>query len=258
MKLDTGLTSLKSCDRGFTIVELLVTMVIALIVLTAIYETFRSQQDSFIAQEQIAAAQQNLRAGMFLMESEIQMAGCDPTGKVPSAVRGFLNAASGTVHFTKDVTGGKSDGADNDGDGITDNDFEEHYGNGVIAGPNEPNEDITYALSGLNLVRTTVTGGVSNTAMIAENIDALDFVFLDKDGAALNTFGGSVSLGSLPDIRTVQITMVSRISREGRVYTNNIAYRNRRPGGSDIILPAQGDKVTRRILTVTIQCRNMI
>jgi len=255
MKQYTALTSLTGSDRGFTIVELLVTMVIALIVLTAIYQTFRSQQDSFIAQEQIAAAQQNLRAGMFLMESEIQMAGCDPTGKVPDAERGFLNAASGTVHFTKDVTGGEGDLVDNDGDGTPDNLFEENFGDGDVTGTNE---DITYELSGENLVRKTVTAGVSNTAMIAENIDALDFVFLDKDGAALNTFGGSVPTGSLPDIRSVQITMVARIRRAGRVYTNNIVYRNQRPGGSDPIFGPGNDKVTRRILTVTIQCRNMI
>ncbi|MFC1813103.1 PilW family protein, partial [Thermodesulfobacteriota bacterium] len=255
MKHNTGLASLTGADRGFTIVELLVTMVIALLVLTAIYQTFRSQQDSFIAQEQIAAAQQNLRAGMFLMESEIQMAGCNPTGKVPSTDIGFRNAASGTVRFTKDVTGGYvpppgvSDGVDNDGDGVIDNLFEEHYGDGDVA---DTNEDITYTLN-------AVTGNLTrNGQPIAENIDALDFVFLDKDNNPLNSFGGSVPSGSLPDIRSVQITMVSRISREGRVYTNRIAYQNQRPGGSNTILPAQYDKVTRRILTVTIRCRNII
>ena len=61
--------------QGFTLVELLIAMVISLIVMGAIYGTFKSQQDSFLVQSQVTSMQQNLRAGMYVMSRDIQMAG---------------------------------------------------------------------------------------------------------------------------------------------------------------------------------------
>lgn len=62
-------------NQGFTIVELLVAMAIALVVLGAIFYTFKSQQDSYLVQSEVAAAQQNVRAAMHLISRDIQMAG---------------------------------------------------------------------------------------------------------------------------------------------------------------------------------------
>jgi type IV pilus assembly protein PilW len=62
-------------DRGFTLVELLVAMAITLVVMGAIFLTFKSQQDSYIIQDQITATQQNLRAAMYILTRDIQMAG---------------------------------------------------------------------------------------------------------------------------------------------------------------------------------------
>jgi type IV pilus assembly protein PilW len=243
MKHYTTLTSLTGSDQGFTLQELLVTMVIALIVLTAIYKTFRSQQDSFMMQEQIAAAQQNLRAGMFLIESEIRMAGCNPTGKITPAP-GFLVAESAKVQFTKDVTGGESDGVDNDSGADGDNAFEVNFGDGDI---NDANEDITYELSGGDLMRTA--GGVAS--LMAENIDALDFVYLDGDSTVISS---PVTASNLSDIRSIEITMVARTSGATRGYVNNTVYQNQR---GTPIFTATGDRVSRRTLTTTIQSRNM-
>jgi len=62
-------------DRGFTLVELMVAMAISLVVMGAIFLTFKSQQDSYIIQDQITATQQNLRAAMYILTRDIQMAG---------------------------------------------------------------------------------------------------------------------------------------------------------------------------------------
>jgi len=62
-------------DRGFTLVELMVAMAISLLVMGAIFLTFKSQQDSYIIQDQITATQQNLRAAMYILTRDIQMAG---------------------------------------------------------------------------------------------------------------------------------------------------------------------------------------
>jgi prepilin-type N-terminal cleavage/methylation domain-containing protein len=61
--------------NGFTLLEVLVAVAIGLVVITAIYMTFNSQQDSYAAQTQVSATQQNLRAAINRMTRDIQMAG---------------------------------------------------------------------------------------------------------------------------------------------------------------------------------------
>ncbi|MGD9034587.1 MAG: PilW family protein [Desulfobacteraceae bacterium] len=65
----------KAKNQGFTLVELLVAMAIATVVLTAIFFTFKSQQDSYVVQSQVAMTQQNVRGAMQLISRDIQMAG---------------------------------------------------------------------------------------------------------------------------------------------------------------------------------------
>ena len=42
-------------------------MTISMVVMTAIYATFKNQHETYILQELVASAQQNLRAGMLFM-----------------------------------------------------------------------------------------------------------------------------------------------------------------------------------------------
>jgi len=67
--------SRKESHQGFTLTELLVAMVIGLVVMGAIYGTFKSQGDAFVIQEQLTAMHQNLRGAMYVMTRDIQMAG---------------------------------------------------------------------------------------------------------------------------------------------------------------------------------------
>jgi type IV pilus assembly protein PilW len=62
-------------QQGFTLIELLVAMALALVVMGAVFKTFKSQQDSFIIQDQVAAMQQNLRGAMYILTRDLQMAG---------------------------------------------------------------------------------------------------------------------------------------------------------------------------------------
>jgi len=65
----------KKTQKGFTLIELLVAMALTLVVMGAVYKTFKSQQDSFIIQDQVAAMQQNLRGAMHVLTRDLQMAG---------------------------------------------------------------------------------------------------------------------------------------------------------------------------------------
>jgi type IV pilus assembly protein PilW len=205
--------------RGFTMVELLVGMAVSLLAIGAIYSTFLNQHKSYLIQEEFAAMQQNIRNAMFHLQREIRMAGCDPTG---NAGAGITSAGASSISFTEDVRG---DSAGSDPDGALD----------------DANENITYSLSGNNLVRNT--GGGNQT--ISENIDALNFVYLDADG---------ITTATLSEIRSVEITIVARTSRDLSASKNNVIYYNQR--GTQI-LGAQNDNFNRKRLTVLINCRNL-
>jgi prepilin-type N-terminal cleavage/methylation domain-containing protein len=62
---------------GFTMVELLVALTLSLIVLGAIYTTFRTQLYSFQIAEQTAPLQQNVRSAKTFLERDIRMAGAN-------------------------------------------------------------------------------------------------------------------------------------------------------------------------------------
>ncbi len=174
-------------EHGFTLVELLVAMAISGIVMAGVYSVYYSQQKSYMAQEQIAVMQQNLRAAMLFMEREIRMAGCDPTGKAVDFT--VWDISSSSFHFTLDIE--KTGGA---------------YGQ--ISGGNE---DITYVLSGTELRR--------NGNLIAENINSLNFVYLDGD----NNVTASASA-----VRSVEITLevATEDNARTRSFTTNIKCRN--------------------------------
>jgi len=206
-------------DKGLTLIELMIAMTIFLLVIGGIYSTFQSQHKSYLMQEEVAAMQQNIRAAMFYLTKEIRMAGCDPTG---NSGAGIVTANANSLSFTEDVRG---DADDSDPDGAT----------------NDPNESIVYSLSGNNLVRDTGGGN----QVVAENIDALDFVYLDADGN---------STATLTDIRSVEITIVARTSRALRPTKDNNLYYNQQ--GTQI-LGAQNDNFSRKSMTTFIKCRNL-
>jgi len=220
-------------NQGFTMVELLVAMTVSLLALGAIYSTFLNQQKSYVVQGETAAMHQNIRAAMFYLQREIRMAGCDPLG---TAGAGITTANATSIRFSEDVRGPAA-GTDSDGD------------------TNDPNEVITYTRSGNNLVRNDSNGALGNQ-MVAQNIDAIDFVYLD--GATppnvLNPGGGNVPLASLNQIRSVEVTIVARTGRSTMASTNNNAYFNQQ--GFQILGP-QMDNFSRRRLTAVIKCRNL-
>ncbi len=236
MKSQPNLTTPAGSDQGFTLVELIVGMAISALVMTAIYATFRNQHETYIHQGLVAATQQNLRAGMLYMEREIRMAGSDPLG---SAGAGISVADANSISFTLDYRG-TADGSD--ADGFAD----------------DKNEDITYALSNEgNLVRTIpIPGPSTRTDIIAENIGALDFVYLD--GASppnvLNEDLTDTAAGDIASIRSVQITMVAKADQGLPGYFYTKTHSNQQ---GDVIYGPTNDNINSRAMTVTIKVRNL-
>lgn len=221
---------MKHNHKGFTLIELMIAMAISLIVMAGIYSAYRSQQRSHDIQIQVAAMQQNLRAAMFYMEREIRMAGCDPTaGAAPAA--SILSAQANSIEFRSDVRG-DAVGSEPDGD------------------TNDDGEHIEYRIydalgDGTNDLGRDDKNGTGLDA-IAQNIEALDFVYLDRNGNVTAV---------LANIRAVEITLVARAARPdmGR-YINDNVYTNKQ---GTVVLPAQNDNYRRKSLTVHIDCRNL-
>ena len=214
-------------EKGFTLVELLVAVFVAGIVMGGVYSAYYSQQKSYTAQEQMAEMQQNLRSAMFFVAKEIRMAGCNPRGSADDA--GFQAVGTNSVTFSMDIRG---QWATDPPDGDT----------------GDPNETIIYSLSdwngdGINdLMRSTPPTG---NAPVAENIDALDFVYLDANE--------NVTVDRLA-VRSVQISLVARTGRRDLGFTDTTTYTNLQ---GTTILAAQNDNFRRRVLSTHVRCRNM-
>jgi len=69
-------------NKGITLIELLVALVIAGILVAAVYRTFLSQQKTYVIQDQVVDMQQNVRAGINRMMREIRMAGFGGVGDI--------------------------------------------------------------------------------------------------------------------------------------------------------------------------------
>ncbi|MCP4670561.1 MAG: prepilin-type N-terminal cleavage/methylation domain-containing protein [Desulfobacula sp.] len=201
---------------GFTLIELLMAMTITSIVSAGIFTAYQGQQNTQLAQKQTVEMQQNLRAALYIMTSEIRMAGFDPS-KTNGA--GIVSAGDGSsianlLKFTYFNAAAAGDGNDNDNDAAT-------------ADADETLQAIEYYLYD-SLGDGTMDLGRRNGARldaIAENIQTLQFAYLDIDG---------IVTANLSDMRSVQITVVATTD------ANEI---NRTNGN--------------RTLSTTVKCRNL-
>lgn len=249
-------------SAGFTLIELLIAMVITMIIVGAIYSAYKSQQDSYLAQEQVAETQQNLRVALVFLTNDIRMAGFDPTSTGNPTI---VSASSGAIHITKDSTGGESDGDDNDEDGTTDESDESTYGDGDTA---DAGEDVQYGLSdddNSNGIADSLEAGTQGASdddhsdlgrdtggglqAIAENIDCIEFFYTMDDGTQTLT----PPAANLDDIRAVEVSILARANHMDREFNNNITYTT---ASGDTWGPFN-DNYRRRFVSMTIQARNM-
>lgn len=222
-------TSLFTNQRGFTLVELLIATAITGIIGVMIVTAYNSQQHTYRQQDDVAQIQQNIRAAMHLLARDIRLAGYDPTGSANAALIPDGATPDNKLQVTMDLS--------EDGD-IDDS------GNGYDEATNNVVEDITYELSGTNLVR--------NTIVIAEDVEALDFEYLDND---YNDIGNPVA--NADDIRAVQVSIVARGERVVGTPAYSLTFINQQgkeiwPDGA-----TPDDRYQRRYLTTTVKCRNL-
>jgi len=246
--------NIRNTKAGFTLVELMVAMAISGVVLGSIYKVYSAQLQTHTTQQQAVEMQQTMRAVLYLMERDIRMAGYAPLGGLSDPVISIAN--NDQIQFVMDITGGQSDGLDNDGDGNTDettageefdgidNDSdgdvdeadeadESRYGDGDSL---DAGEQIHYYLrSDTALIRNADYGdgaGIQDRP-VAAKINALNFRYLDENGTTLDDDGAGNVVASRSQIRSVVVTL------RGTVGTN------------------PGAKEKEMTLAAEIKCRNL-
>lgn len=240
---------------GFTLVEMLIAVAISGILVVAIYTAYVIQQKSYVVQEQVAETQENLRAAMTRLLSEIRQAGCDPEGTADARI---LEATSTRFHFTADLGG---------------NPVNANMADGIIGAANE---DITFGMAatvdangngiadGGGGADWSVTGQLGrdtggNLQPAAELIDAVEFNYILADGTATNSSGvatatqANTPIATLSDIRAVQVSLLARGARPDEKFVNTQTYTT----ASGVVWDPPDDNFRRRFVIVTIQLRNM-
>jgi len=184
---------------GFTLVELLVAMAVSAIVLTLMYQVYRSQLRTHTTQQELVEMQQNLRAALYLMERDVRMAGHGPEGGVADPA--ITAALIDDISFAMDVTGGTT---------LTPSDGD----------TNDSGEQLRYRIDGSgNLVRNANDGNGEQTILDADDINFLTFVYKDEQGQTLDDDGSGniTTTASLREIRSVEITIDADIGTTAMV-----------------------------------------
>ena len=197
--------------RGFTLLEVLVSMSVFLIVMAAIYTTFASGAGTFAKGDRKADIHQNTRASMELMVREIRLAGYfpenfpgvippGPAAGCPAPFVGISNATATSITLCGDVDG------DDGSELVTYTYFGDTNGDNIV----DPGE---------NEIRRQVTddGGLQPVDVVAltisPNLPPLPplFSYVDRANNPINPPPGDCSLigNATPpcDISRVVITM---------------------------------------------------
>ncbi|MGB7033666.1 MAG: prepilin-type N-terminal cleavage/methylation domain-containing protein [Syntrophobacteria bacterium] len=237
----------RSKEHGFTLVELLVAMAITAVVMAAVYTLYKTQQDSYIAQDQVVEMQQNVRASLYQMARDMRMAGFNPqrapnvggfVTQLPDDGGGTTTTNSTNIAFT----------IDQDSNGVIDIDAN--------------TEQIAYRLDNATSALQKFRVSDDTWQTVADNISAVDFVYLDLNGTDITASVianptaqyATTNLPFIDSIRSIEMSIVARTGRIDTSFPGTPAYLNQQ--GTEI-LAVQADHYRKRLITTTIFCRNL-
>ncbi len=187
---------------GFTLAELLVSMLLSSIIMGGVYSVYRMQSHTMKIQEKRLDAQDYARSVLDMMVREIRNAGNNPKGAVSAGALG-TNCAGGSAGAPGVVTAGAQS-------------FRFTYDfQGTTAGsvPNgtcdNADEDITYALDatcsgGGSLGNITRNGSANPLTDCNVVTNSFTISYFKQDGTSLTA---PVTAGNLALIQRVQITL---------------------------------------------------
>lgn len=196
-KYGRNIRALVASEKGFTLVEMAVTIIVMGIVLLAVNQIFFSTTRLYGNTSVRAGQQMSARAGLSVMANELRTAGADPSFP-PAGIQGVLGAAADTVHVQADLTG---DGAIQ------------------IA---EPSEDVTYFYDA-NQQAVMRDPGTGPEIMIP-NVTACVFTFFDGNNQPL---GAPLDAANRNRVRSIGISITTETPRGGQMSaTTRVSLRN--------------------------------
>lgn len=226
-------------NDGFTLVELMITVVISMVIGLSLLSAYQFQQRSQVTQDQVVEMQQNIRSVFHFMTREMRMAGFDPQ---QTSGAGIVTATNSRFQFTQDIN--------TPGAGVIE------PGNGDTL---DPNENITYGFSNANdadfdgiadagaaPIGRNTGGGFTP---LANNIAAIEFLYTLESGATTTNPAGT----ELDNIRKVTVSLLARARVPDPAFVSSQAYVT----ASGAIWPAANDNFRRRLLISDITLRNM-
>jgi prepilin-type N-terminal cleavage/methylation domain-containing protein len=197
MKRSLGINiSVIGNNKGLTLVEIMMTLLIFATVLAVVNNVFFTTQGLYTRTQQRAGMQMSTRAGLAVMMTELRSMGCDP---MEQGIAGLRLATADSCRFQSDISG-----------------------DGAIQTV-EPSEDIVYFFdSGQETVfRDPGTG----PQLFITNVTQFAFVYFDANNQPL----GPLPLGSqlISQVRSVGITITAETPRAGEINTaTRIGLRN--------------------------------
>ena len=220
-------------QNGFSLIEVMVAMAVAVAVIAVVMAAMVSQQKNHVTQQGLVDMQQGLRAALEVVGSELKMAGYDPEGTTGAAI---VLADTADLQFQIDRNG---DGDWDAGEAIR------------LALTNDANRDGIADGTPCDLGRGLDGGALQ---VLAENIDALNFVYFDSNGNVLAT-----PVADLGAIGSIQVTLVARSGATlpgfFKRQRDNKTYHNRQ---GDVVLPAPNDDFRRLEIVHEFKGRNLL
>ena len=250
-------------QQGLSLVEIMIALVMASIIMVAIYTSFDTQSKTFSVQEQVAEMQQNARMAAYLMARDIRMAGYDPDERFVSLGVDDFDVATATA-----VTFNTWDDSTNSVDTIAytydaaDLTIDK---NGTAIAEGIDALGFAYCFdSGTDGVDTYTTAGGDTKVIWAVrnslsglwfNLDVNNDGQIDENDAVGGVITG-ISTGvtadaDREDIRGVKFWILARTEGVARGFTNPETYTI----GTQVISPA--DNVPRRVISMAVQGRNL-
>ncbi len=185
-------------NKGLTLIELLIALVLSSVLIVSLYRIFISQQKTYTVQDQVADTQQNVRAAIDRMTKEIRMAGYDPQG-------------TGNFGFQIATSNGRITGSNSIAFTI---DYNE---DGIIN--NDDSEQIGFRLNGLKLQKYST--GAIHWQPVADNIENLSFLYTLADGTVTD------SPVDPKNIRVIKVTITAKTNMTDPEYKGGDGYRRR-------------------------------
>jgi len=227
-------------ERGFSLIELLVVVLLTSIILIALYDLFDTNNKISAAQQQVTTMNLRTRTAMAEMVTAIRTAGSNNLNAINLQGNPFIaDAEADSIRVIEDLP------QDTNGDGNTfdrndlntDLDFaddnEDDNGDGYI---NDKDEDVTFSLSGTDLIKTQYvddtycpnqspgcslcpgTCPVSTSEVLANDIQSLTFEYYISTALdPVHQVTSPVTGNDLYNIKVVRVTINAQTHSNDRL-----------------------------------------